>query len=86
MGVDDQPIEAVSHKQLSKVAEPTEATLALCFQISPQDPSTPVPHDLQALLYTFTKAFKKPSSLPLEHDIAHCINLKEGTSAITIRP
>lgn len=86
MGVDGQQIEAVSHKKLSKVAQPTEATLALCFHISPEDPSTPVHHDLQALLSTFTKFFKKPSSLPPERNIAHCINLKEGTSAINIRP
>lgn len=45
-----------------------------------------MPHELQLLLEEFAGVFKEPETLPPSRDHDHRIPLKEGVSAVNVKP
>lgn len=86
VGVDVHPIKATSLKQISKAIWSNDTTLALYMQMITQNEPASLPASMQEILSTFVYVFSKASDLPPQQEIDHCINLKESTEPINVRP
>ncbi|KAF5472044.1 hypothetical protein F2P56_008792 [Juglans regia] len=86
IGVDGQDIQAASLKELTKECRPSQTLFVLCFQIAQAEPPMNIHPSMQKLLQEFSDLFIEPSCLPPPREVDHCINLKEGTEPINVRP
>ena len=86
IGVDGQDIQAASLKELTKECRHSQTLFALYFQIAQAEPPMKIHPSMQKLLQEFSDLFIEPSCLPPPREVDHCINLKEGTEPINVRP
>lgn len=91
LGMGVQDIQEASLKEISKEFRRGHTVVTVCFQLEskPTSPNmTPkeMEPSLQTMLEEYKGVFKEPSSLPPPREVDHCIQLKEDTEAINVRP
>jgi hypothetical protein len=59
---------------------------AVCLQAARENMPQSTQSDMQQLLQEFKDIYQEPKQLPPQREIAHHINLKEGTEPINVRP
>jgi len=85
-GIDNQPIQPIKFKAISKEMKQGNSIFAVCLQAAREDMPQSTQPDMQQLLQEFEDIYQEPKQLPPQREIAHHINLKEGTEPIIVRP
>ncbi|KAL4379488.1 hypothetical protein GQ457_02G040490 [Hibiscus cannabinus] len=85
-GLHTTTIQPATMKVITKEARHGGSMFAIALQSTIDLNASPINPEMRNLLDQFEDIFHEPSQLPPRRDIAHHINLQEGTDPINVRP
>ena len=80
LSIDEQDIQVATFKELSKEIRPSQAMLALCFQVAQMEPQANIHPSMQVILQEFFDLFIELISLPLTRELTTASLLKKELS------